>query len=91
MPYITPTRRDMIRRQVRELLEEVENLQSGDITYLFTEILLQWLGDSAKYDDYAQAVGILETAKLELYRRKIAPYEDIKKEENGDIEGFTQA
>lgn len=30
-------------------------------------------------------LGALEGAKLELYRRKISPYEDIKIEENGDV------
>jgi len=30
-------------------------------------------------------VGVLECAKMELYRRVAAPYEDKKKEENGDV------
>jgi hypothetical protein len=30
-------------------------------------------------------MGVLESAKLELYRRKIAPYEDDKIAENGDV------
>ena len=38
------------------------------------------------YNDYKEFIGELEMAKLEIYRRLIAPYEDKKKEENGDIE-----
>lgn len=30
-------------------------------------------------------VGALESAKLELYRRKVSPYEDQKIEANGDV------
>jgi hypothetical protein len=32
-----------------------------------------------------RVIGALENCKMELYRRKIAPYEDIKIEENGDV------
>ena len=38
------------------------------------------------YSNYAECIAALECAKIELYRRKIAPYEDKKIEENGDIE-----
>jgi len=38
-----------------------------------------------KYDDYNTLIGVLENIKLELYRRKIIPYEDIKIKENGDV------
>ena len=31
-------------------------------------------------------IGALESAKLELYRRSIALYEDTKIKENGDVE-----
>ena len=30
-------------------------------------------------------IGVLECAKLELYRRVAAPYEDDKIDENGDV------
>jgi len=30
-------------------------------------------------------IGVLESVKMELYRRKIADYEDEKCEENGDV------
>ncbi len=38
------------------------------------------------YEDYRNFIGELEAAKLEIYRRQIAPYEDSKKEMNGDVE-----
>jgi len=38
------------------------------------------------YEQYRNFLGELEAAKLEIYRRQVAPYEDIKIEENGDVE-----
>jgi hypothetical protein len=40
---------------------------------------------SQKYDDYNEQIGILECAKLELYRKRAAPYEDLKEQENGPV------
>ena len=33
-----------------------------------------------------EADGVLELVRLEFYRRVVAPYEDMKREENGDVE-----
>jgi len=37
------------------------------------------------YADYNEVMGVLECVKQELYRRLIVPYENKKKEENGDV------
>lgn len=37
------------------------------------------------YFDYARFIGELESAKLEIYRRQIAPYEDKKIKEKEDV------
>jgi hypothetical protein len=39
------------------------------------------------YAAIAEAAGVLETAKLEFYRRLAASYEDEKIAENGDVYG----
>jgi hypothetical protein len=38
-----------------------------------------------KYANINEAIGVLECAKLELYRRIAAPYEDHKISETGDV------
>ena len=38
-----------------------------------------------RYAHLNEALGALESAKLELYRRLAAPYEDEKKSETGDV------
>ena len=39
----------------------------------------------ASYADYAMVVGVLETVKGEFQRRLLEPYEDVKREERGDV------
>lgn len=59
---------------------------AGELNYKITTIIRDYLkyhGES--YNRYNDILGALEGAKLELYRRKIAPYEDKKIEENGDV------
>jgi len=38
-----------------------------------------------KYSNLNELIGVLECAKLELYRRVAAPYEDEKALINGDV------
>ena len=37
------------------------------------------------FQDLNELIGALECAKQELYRRVVAPYEEDKIEENGDV------
>jgi len=43
------------------------------------------LRKGVKYATLNTVIGVLECAKLELYRRVVADYEDQKCEENGDV------
>ena len=59
---------------------------AGDLNYLITQLCQEYKelhGES--YSTYNDILGALEGAKLELYRRKVAPYEDIKIKEHGDV------
>jgi hypothetical protein len=58
---------------------------SGEFNFAITRLIVDYIGDKLEYDKINSAIGILECAKLELYRRIAAPYEDKKKEENGDV------
>ena len=57
----------------------------GTLNYIITRLVVWYLGENPNYERYNAAIGVLECAKQELYRRKIAPYEDEKCEENGDV------
>lgn len=81
MPYIKSTFH-------RKLLDEIINdnldlfAETGNLNY-FLYKLSQRL--CKRYKNWRDILGELEAAKLEIYRRQTAPYEDKKIEENGDI------
>lgn len=57
----------------------------GGLNYVITRICLGYLGGEPGYKNFNEVIGVLECVKQELYRRVIAPYEDRKIEENGDV------
>jgi hypothetical protein len=58
----------------------------GELNYTITNATLNFLDKTeGRYADYNAAIGVLECAKLELYRRMVAPYEDHKCMVNGDV------
>lgn len=64
----------------------------GQLNYVLTKICLDFLRSRTQitkgynnYQDYNDVIGALEGCKLELYARKVRPYEDTKIEENGDV------
>lgn len=80
MPYIQKS----VRFQLTRYDEMPHN--TGELNYIITYIINNYLkGAPESYDEYNSIIGVLECVKQELYRRKIAPYEDRKMEENGDV------
>lgn len=69
----------------RRALRHREPRTSGELNYAITRLVLDFLSDLPSYMEYNEVIGALECAKLELYRRRIAQYEDRKKEENGEV------
>lgn len=86
MPYIDESRRKVLG------LESLSQ-SAGDLAYIVYREALGALGippgshnsRAPRFEDYARVMGAIEAAKIELYRRLIAPYEDSKRCENGDI------
>jgi hypothetical protein len=80
MPYIKPLDRDRV-------LVEFEAQNAGELNYLITKIVHEYvLNDpELKYNKINEVIGVLECAKLELYRMIASPYEDKKAIENGNI------
>ena len=93
MPYTDP--------RARERLEEVIDPHGecgdfrlmaracdgpGDLNYLVTTLCAEYLDHRGLgYANINEVVGVLDCAKLELYRRIAVPYEDTKIIENGDV------
>ena len=91
MPYITQNERDNFDVALKQVSDEV--LSMGHINYCITTLIKNYLEQVKEvegkvgYFHYNNLIGVLECAKLELYRRQTAPYEDIKIKENGDVYG----
>jgi hypothetical protein len=79
MPYINQVSRD-------ELKDGAKPDSAGELNYAITCLILQYLKTMGeRYQTYNDILGALEGAKLELYRRRVAGYEDIKKNQNGEV------
>lgn len=90
MPYIKNSRRAEIESTTKfsEFLVSLERLNEfnvGDFNYLITRMLTIFWNSSKSYEKANSLIGVLECVKQEFYRRAIAPYEDVKIKENGDI------
>ena len=83
MPYLREERRtELLKEELAKVFPETP----GDLNYCFTYLSLNFLSKKEiSYQAYNDCIGALEAAKLELYRRLTAPYEDKKIKENGDV------
>lgn len=76
MPYIDYERRSIISKPET----------AGELNFMITELLTSYIRDKGKsYATLNEVIGVLECAKLELYRRVASPYEDKKMTQNGDV------
>lgn len=58
----------------------------GELNYVFTRLIQEYLKlNGLSYTKINDILGALEGAKLEFYRRVVAPYEEKKIAENGDV------
>jgi len=93
MPYIPQEKRDKLEPHLQKLGVELLNEPDGVWNYVITSLIGRWFAafgerNLAKYEDYEKVIGLLESIKLEFYRRLMASYEDKKCLENGDVYQF---
>lgn len=82
MPYI----KNEDRTKFHEGFDNIWPSSAGELNYVFTSIINNYISlKKENYQTYNDIMGALEGCKLELYRRKIASYEDTKIESNGDV------
>lgn len=79
MPYITEERKALIAAGAPR-----EN--AGELTYVIQQELRRYIAEhKTDYQTMAECLGALEGAKLDLYVRVIEPYEEQKRQDNGDV------
>ena len=82
MPYIKDKEdRKILDAYVEEFIEML--IVPGYLNYFLYKLAKR---TCKNYKSWRNFIGELEACKLEIYRRQTAPYEDIKIEENGDVE-----
>lgn len=88
MPYINGDARKRLDPNLDYLGIECPQT-AGELNYLLTQIILDysnaWQDSQPRYQTYNDVIGALECCKLEMYRRAVAPYEERKIAENGDV------
>lgn len=94
MPYITKDERrrydPLIDQITKELLEKFpgengRDFSEGDLNYIISSVVWKLFKKKPSYRMLNKLVGVLESVKLEFYRRQGVPYERVKRRENGDI------
>ena len=89
MPYVDQeTRKRFNSLTHMDLLDVIGKgcKSPGDLNYAITRIVNGYIEKRGlSYTVGNEAIGVLECAKLELYRRVLSPYENIKQRENGDV------
>jgi len=88
MPYIKKEQRSALDKLIDPLLSYLKSLpeeeQDGSLNYSITRILKGLYPQ--KYFHLNRALGVLTAIKDEFYRRVVAPYEDKKIKDNGDVD-----
>ena len=93
MPYVKQSQRDNLDPEIEELSHRIRltcaqdgGTSDGMLNYAVTRLVLQvMLWPSRSYQQLERSIGVLECAKLELYRKAAAPYEDQKALDNGEV------
>ena len=86
MPYIKQELRQELEPLVAGFFDgPIES--PGELNYLISQLCLARLNTIGKvnYTALNEIVGVLESAKLEFYRRQVSQYEDDAIDANGDI------
>ena len=82
MPYIKCEERP----QIDKVLGCLDSFNEGQLNYIITKLCQRYIKENGEsYVNYNALIGVLECAKLELYRRKTSRYEDLKILANGDV------
>lgn len=81
MPYIKKNRRSRLDPAPKSRAET-----AGELNYQLTQLCRLYLSVHGEcYQTYNDILGALTGAQLEIYRRKISGYEDVKCMESGDV------
>ncbi|MDD5434887.1 MAG: hypothetical protein PH343_05605 [Nitrospira sp.] len=87
MPYITKKDRTLYNGYIHAFeLMHAANCTAGELNYLFTGLMHAVIKKQGKkYDVFNKIAGVISCMDKEIYRMLTAPYEDVKRMENGPV------
>jgi len=90
VPYIDHDKRrpidDAATKMAAEILAMPERERDGAFNYAVTRLVVKVFG-RVGYSNFVRVAGGLDEVKAEYRRRIVAPYEDMKNDQNGDVYG----
>lgn len=92
MPYIKPEQRELLDPLINDLAKTItaiehssaESQWPGLLNYAVTRLAVKLL-PVLNYNSMSRMHGVLADVPMEWYRRMMAPYEDEKIAQNGDV------
>ena len=90
MPYIAKSQKEKIDKGLIALnLSEFKD--AGSLNYAVHKLIAQYFSQNEQdYQSFNDVIGVLDCAKMEIYRRLIAEYEEKKILQNGDVEPYSK-
>ena len=90
MPYIPKSEKDRVDKGLLALhLSDINN--AGALNYAVHQVIAKYISQNKDdYQTYNDIIGVLDCAKLELYRRLISDYEDKKILLNKDVPPYNK-
>lgn len=89
MPYTLQNDRDPVEEAIRILSNRIKS--KGDLNYTICELVGRLiLKTKISYTQISEWIDGVHGAERELTRRVLDPYEDLKKEQNGDVPSFEE-
>ena len=87
MPYILPADRAKLKTATDAIASVIDKTSTaGDLNYMISLMAKAYINAKGlRYEHLNAVVGALDSCKAEFQRRVVAPYEDQKIGENGDV------
>lgn len=83
MPYVNQGRRDHLDPYIQPIIGRL--WMPGDLSYVIARLAASKVSEGSNFADRVKVYAELQASADEYYRRVIAPYEDQKCKQNGDV------
>ena len=85
MSYILKDHREAFDEPIANIGKDIRSVE--ELHYCITSLIHNYTNNRImRYGMLNECLGVLDAVSREYYRKVVAPYEDKKIEENGDIE-----